>query len=99
MQFGMPSRKSGRSRRSLPVDIMSILNHYIDNTKEDSEMSITKTAATWIWSKIKAELTIQKPTIEQMRPEERHENRILKNGMNGFAMIILICAVCAVFVL
>lgn len=51
---------------------------------------------------IRKELTIQKPTAEQMTTSERHETRqqrIFKTGMNGFAMIFVIIVVMSVLVL
>lgn len=66
-------------------------------------MSIARTAATWLWTQIRKELTIQsvppqRPPLTEYVPS-RKENKILKNGLNGFAMLLLITVAVAVLVL
>lgn len=66
---------------------------------------IIKTILTWLWTQISKELTIQQPdptVLARMQPiqpkQETRQDRIFKTGMNGFAMILLICVGVAVLV-
>lgn len=61
-------------------------------------MKIARTAATWLYRQVRAELTIQQAP-RKSASEKIQENKILKNGLNGFAMLVLIVAGCAVLVL
>lgn len=61
-------------------------------------MTIARTALTWLWTQIRKELTIQSVPRQSAR-EKVQENKILKNGLNGFAMLLLITVAMAVLVL
>ena len=60
----------------------------------------SKDVIKWLYGKVREEMTIQKPSpvVMTARKEETRENRILKTGLNGFAMIGLICVVMAFLV-
>ena len=65
-------------------------------------MKFAKYLFAMLVAQIRKELTIQKPTAEQMTAFERQETRqgrILKTGLNGFAMIGLITLGMAVLIL
>jgi hypothetical protein len=61
-------------------------------------MNIAKTAATWLLTQIRKELTIQKVPRKSAR-EQIQENKILRTGLNGFAMLLLITVAMAVLIL
>lgn len=64
-------------------------------------MSIARTAATWLLTQIRKELTIQKPPPDwaQKYVKTKHENKSFKTGLNGFAMLLLITLAMAALVL
>jgi hypothetical protein len=63
---------------------------------------IIKKIATWLWTQIRKELTIQQAPAAVKRHYEptpgRADSKIFRTGMNGFAMILLICAGVALLV-
>lgn len=61
-------------------------------------MSIARTAATWLWTQIRKELTIQSVPRKSAR-EQIQENKILRTGLKGFAMLLLITVAMAVLIL
>ena len=63
-------------------------------------MTIAKYLFAMLVAAIRKELTIQSvaPIQRQSAGQKIQENRILKNGLNGFAMIGLICLVMAILV-
>ena len=76
-------------------------------TKETIMTITTKKVLKWIWSEFKREMVIQKQDpvmlarMQQSAPQQKQETRqerIFKNGINGFAMILLICVGVALLV-
>lgn len=61
-------------------------------------MSILKIAATWLWTKIRKELTIQK-VPRKSASQKIQENKILRTGLNGIAALLLITVAMAVLIL
>lgn len=61
-------------------------------------MSITKTCLTWLWTKIRKELTIQSVPRKSAR-EQIQENKILRTGLNGIAALLLITVAMAILIL
>lgn len=68
-------------------------------------MTYAKSAAKWFVEQLRKELTIQKPSPKQASAtrieyrQESSQDRILKRGLGGFAMIGLITVVMAILVL
>lgn len=63
----------------------------------------SKDVIKWVYGKVREELTIQKPKNVpasvrgvqfEVKPETREE-RIFKTGMNGIAMVAVVCVVMA----
>lgn len=61
-------------------------------------MSIARTAATWLLTQIRKELTIQSVPRKSAR-EQIQENKILRTGLNGIAALLLITVAMAVLIL
>lgn len=74
---------------------------FASTNNEDHAMTATKYLFAMLVAAIRKELTIQSvaPIQRQSASQKIQENKILKNGLNGFAMFGLITLVMAIWIL